>query len=127
MGDIVRDGEVVEITEPPRFGFGERVMARSIIRNDGTFNGLDVGVVIVNKGDLGYVRSIGTFLQQYYIYAVEWVEHGYQVGMRAKEMCTLDGLPDDIIEKLTPEAQAFIREAGKTNEQDATVEEGEPQ
>ncbi|WP_085314703.1 nitrogen fixation protein NifZ [Derxia lacustris] len=122
MGDIVRDSEVVEITEPPRFGFGERVMARSVIRNDGTFNGLDVGVVLVQKGDLGYVRSIGTFLQQYYIYAVEFVEHGYQVGMRAKEMCTLDGLPDEVIDQLSPEAQAFIRDAGKKQ-----VEEEEEQ
>ncbi|WP_028310394.1 nitrogen fixation protein NifZ [Derxia gummosa] len=113
MSDIVRDSEVVEITEPPRFGFGERVMARSVIRNDGTFNGLDVGVKIVDKGDLGYVRSIGTFLQQYYIYAVEFVDKGYQVGMRAKELCTLDGLPDEIIDQLSPEAQAFIRDAGK--------------
>lgn len=97
MGDINRDSDTVEIADPPRFTFGERVICRSTIRNDGTFAGKDIGHVLVKKGDIGYVRSIGTFLQQFYIYSVEWVGRGYQVGMRAKELCTLDGLPDEVL------------------------------
>ena len=42
------------------------------------------------KGEVGYVRDIGTFLQQFYIYAVEWVDSGTLVGMRAKELVSLD-------------------------------------
>ncbi len=30
--------------------------------------------------------SIGTFLQQYYIYAVEFTESGNRVGMKRKEL-----------------------------------------
>jgi nitrogen fixation protein NifZ len=56
--------------------------------------------VLVNKGDIGYVTSINTFLQQFYIYAVEFVETGVKVGMRAKEICTLDHLPPSVLEKL---------------------------
>ncbi|MFM2407076.1 MAG: hypothetical protein RL223_4956, partial [Pseudomonadota bacterium] len=56
---------------------------------------------LVHKGDIGYVRSIGTFLQQFYIYAVEFVDSGHQVGMRAKELCTLDNLPPEVIEQLS--------------------------
>ena len=97
MGDIVRDSETVELTGPPRFSFGERVICRSTVRNDGTFPGREVGDVLVKKGDIGYVRSIGTFLQQYYIYSVEWIGHNYQVGMRAKELCTLDDLPEEVL------------------------------
>lgn len=97
MSDINRDSDTVEIVDPPRFAFGERVICRSTIRNDGTFAGKDIGHVLVAKGDIGYVRSIGTFLQQFYIYGVEWVERGYQVGMRAKELCTLDGLPPEVL------------------------------
>lgn len=100
MGDINRDDDVIEIAEPPRFHFGERVMARSMIRNDGTFDGRDIGEVLVHKGAVGYVRSIGTYLQQFYIYAVEFTEYGYQVGMRAKELMTLDNLPPDILAQL---------------------------
>ncbi len=102
MADIVRDDDVIEIAAPPRFAMGERVLSRSVIRNDGTYTGKDIGEVLVRKGELGYVRSIGTFLQQFYIYAVEFVDSGVQVGMRAKELCTLDHLP--------PEVLALLRE-----------------
>lgn len=98
--NIVRDDDSVELVHPPRFAMGERVASRSVIRNDGTYCGHDIGAVLVHKGDVGYVRSIGTFLQQFYIYAVEFTESGHQVGMRAKELCTLDHLPDDVLARL---------------------------
>ena len=100
MADIVRDDDVIEVAEPPRFSFGERVIARSVIRNDGTYNGKDIGEVLVHKGEVGFVRSIGTFLQQFYIYAIEFVDSGHQVGMRAKELCTLDHLPPEVLAQL---------------------------
>ena len=100
MVDIARDDDVIEVAEPPRFHYGERVVSRSTIRNDGTFNGKDIGDVLVKKGDIGYVVSIGTFLQQFYIYAVDFPAHGYKVGMRAKELMTLDNLPDDVLAQL---------------------------
>ena len=100
MADIARDDDTVEIAHPPRFEMGERVASRSVIRNDGTYTGYDIGDVLVRKGDIGYVRSIGTFLQQFYIYAVEFTDSGHQVGMRAKELCTLDHLPDEVLAQL---------------------------
>ena len=48
--------------------------------------GVAVGDVIVTKGDIGYVRDIGTFLQRFYIYAVEFVDRGSIVGMRGREL-----------------------------------------
>lgn len=107
MVDIVRDDDVIEVAEPPRFSFGERVIARSVIRNDGTYNGKDIGEVLVNKGDIGYVVSINTFLQQFYIYAVDFIDTGHRVGMRAKELCTLDNLPDEVLEQLGVKAAAL--------------------
>ena len=100
MADINRDDDIVEIALPPRFAMGERVASRSVIRNDGTYNGHDIGAVLVQRGEVGYVRSIGTFLQQFYIYAVEFTDSGRQVGMRAKELCTLDHLPLDVMARL---------------------------
>lgn len=99
MSDIDRDSDIVEIAEPPRFDFGERVISRSMVRNDGTFAGREIGHLLVERGDVGFVRSIGTFLQRYYIYNVEWAGKGYQVGMRAKELCTLDALPPEVLER----------------------------
>jgi len=101
MADINRDDDVLEIALPPRFEMGERVISRSVIRNDGTYNGKDIGEVLVHKGEVGFVRSIGTFLQQFYIYAIEFVDSGHQVGMRAKELCTLDHLPPEVLAQLT--------------------------
>ena len=100
MPDIARDDDVIEIAQPPRFAMGERVISRSVIRNDGTYNGRDIGEVLVHKGEVGFVRSIGTFLQQFYIYAVEFIDSGHRVGMRAKELCTLDHLPDEVLAQL---------------------------
>ncbi len=100
MADINRDDDVIEIALPPRFAMGERVISRSVIRNDGTYNGKDIGEVLVAKGEVGFVRSIGTFLQQFYIYAVEFTDSGHRVGMRAKELCTLDHLPDEVLARL---------------------------
>lgn len=104
MADIARDDDVVEIAYPPRFRMGERVVSRSVVRNDGTYNGKDIGEVLVGRGEVGFVRSIGTFLQQFYIYAVEFVDSGQQVGMRAKELCTLDHLPEDVLAQLGDKA-----------------------
>lgn len=100
MADIARDDDTIEIALPPRFQMGERVISRSVVRNDGTYGGKDIGALLVNRGDVGFVRSIGTFLQQFYIYAVEFPESGHQVGMRAKELCTLDNLPEEVLAQL---------------------------
>ncbi len=109
MGDIARDDDSVEIAHPPRFGMGERVVSRTVIRNDGTYNGKDIGEVLVARGEVGFVRSIGTFLQQFYIYAVEFTGSGHQVGMRAKELCTLDHLPEEVLAQLGEKA-ALLKE-----------------
>lgn len=100
MGDIGRDSEVVELNDPPRFDFGERVISRYTIRNDGTYRGKDIGDVLVRKGDVGYVTSIGTFLQQYYIYAVEFPDTGHRVGMKTRELMSLDNLPAEVLDTL---------------------------
>ena len=104
MVDISRDGDEIELASPPRFAYGERVVARSVVRNDGTYNGRDIGEVLVHKGEIGYVININTFLQQFYIYAVDFVESGHRVGMRAKELCTLDRLPDEVLAQLGAKA-----------------------
>jgi nitrogen fixation protein NifZ len=84
--NIARDSEVVEINDPPAFNYGDRVRSKRTIRNDGTFGGKDIGEILVKKGDEGYVVSIGTFLQQFYIYGVDFPSYGYRVGMKRKEL-----------------------------------------
>lgn len=94
MAKISRDNNIVELSGEPLYTYGEKVISRLVIRNDGTYNGKEVGDVIAEKGDIGYVTSIGTFLQQYYIYGVDFFERGTVVGMRGKELCSYDFVED---------------------------------
>ncbi len=86
MSNISRDSDVVELNDPPVFDYGQKVRARRVVRNDGTFPGKDIGEILVKKGEEGYVTSIGTFLQQFYIYGVEFIASGNRVGMKRKEL-----------------------------------------
>jgi nitrogen fixation protein NifZ len=98
MSNIVRDSDVVELSAPPFFRFGEKVKAKRTIRNDGTYAGKEIGDVLATKGEEGYVVSIGTFLQQFYIYGVEFMQSGNRVGMKRKELepAVARGEDDDI-------------------------------
>jgi nitrogen fixation protein NifZ len=90
--------EEIEIRRPPVFKPGEKVQATRHIKNDGTYPRKEIGEILVRKGDVGYVRDIGTFLQQFYIYSVEWVDRGTLVGMRGREMMSLDAPKRDVVE-----------------------------
>jgi nitrogen fixation protein NifZ len=90
MAKISRDSDIIELDGPPLYDYGAKVVARFNIRNDGTFRGRDIGELLVQKGDVGYVASIGTFLQQYYIYGVDFYERGNLVGMRSRELLAFE-------------------------------------
>lgn len=87
---ISRDSDVIEIDRPPQFEYGQKVRSLMNVRNDGTFHGKEIGDVLVEKGEVGYVTSIGTFLQQFYIYGVDFYERGHIVGMKARELDTAE-------------------------------------
>ena len=106
---MAADDDGIEIDDPPRFTVGERVASRLAVRNDGTYAGKDIGAPLVSRGDIGYVRSIGTFLQQFYIYAVEFPGTGHRVGMRARELCSLDDLPAEVLQSLGERAAQLAR------------------
>jgi nitrogen fixation protein NifZ len=84
--DEMRKEQIVEINDPPQYEYGQKVRSKKNVRNDGTFMGSEIGDMLINKGDVGYINSIGTFLQQFYIYGVDFIERGRMVGMRAKEL-----------------------------------------
>lgn len=90
-----RDSDIVELDGPPAFTYGEKVRARKYVKNDGTFPLREIGEVLVHKGDVGYVTSIGTFLQQFYIYCVDFADRGCLVGMKGREIISLDQTGED--------------------------------
>lgn len=78
--------ETVELDLPPAFTVGDKVRSLRLIRNDGSYIGRKIGDELIAEGEIGYVRGIGTFLQRYFIYEVDFLERGLIVGMRAKEL-----------------------------------------
>ena len=83
---LARDSDEIELASDPRFEFGQEVCSCKHVRNDGTYPGKEIGDLLVRKGDVGYVKTIGTFLQQFYIYGVDFYEQGVIVGMKAREL-----------------------------------------
>jgi nitrogen fixation protein NifZ len=95
---ISRDSDEIELDGPPAFDYGEKVRSLKNVRNDGTFPGKDIGELLCNKGEEGYVVSIGTFLQQFYIYGVEFISTGYRVGMKRKELELVEAAADSLLD-----------------------------
>jgi nitrogen fixation protein NifZ len=74
----------------PRWDEGDAVRVTRNVRNDGTFPGVQIGDLLVRRGRVGHVRSIGTFLQDQIIYSVHFLDEGRVVGCREEELIGLD-------------------------------------
>lgn len=70
----------------PIYDYGDELRVTRNVRNDGSFPGKDKGDLLIRRGRTGFVRNIGTFLQDQIIYTVHFVEEGLQVGCREAEL-----------------------------------------
>jgi nitrogen fixation protein NifZ len=70
----------------PRFDYGDEVRVMRNVRNDGTFPGEPTGALLVPRGSVGYVRDVGTFLQDQIIYSIHFLEGHRLVGCREEEL-----------------------------------------
>ena len=69
-----------------QFQNGDEVRVIRNIRNDGTFPGRERGELLVRRGSIGFVRDIGTFLQDQIVYTIHFLEQDYVVGCREQEL-----------------------------------------
>jgi len=69
-----------------KFQQGDAVRVIRNIRNDGTFPGEEVGALLVRRGSVGYVRDLGTFLQDQIICSVHFLDGNRLVGCREEEL-----------------------------------------
>jgi nitrogen fixation protein NifZ len=74
----------------PEFDYGDEVRVLRHLRNDGTYPGLDRGRLLVRRGSVGYVRDLGTFLQDQIIYSVHFLAEDRLVGCREEELQAAD-------------------------------------
>ncbi len=70
----------------PKFEFGDAVRVIRNLRNDGTYPGEPTGRMLVRRGSVGYVRDVGTFLQDQLIYSVDFLDSKRMVGCREQEL-----------------------------------------
>ena len=96
----------------PKFEYGEAVRVVRNVRNDGTYPGEPTGRLLIRRGSVGYVRDVGTFLQDQIIYSVDFIEAGMQVGCREQELQLESDtwIPNrfEFREKVTPRIQLGI-------------------
>jgi len=83
----------VEVWGPPVFEKGDKVVSLRDVRNDGTFPGAKMGEVLIHKDEIGYVHSVGTYLNRYFIYGIDFIQSARLVGMRAAELKLLEKAP----------------------------------
>ncbi len=74
----------------PSFDYGDEVRVLRNVRNDGTYPGADTGTLLVRRGSTGYVRDVGTFLQDQIIYTVHFLDSDRVVGCREEELQPAD-------------------------------------
>ena len=83
------------------------------LRNDGTFPGTATGELLVRRGSVGFVRDVGTFLQDQLIYSVDFIDAGRMVGCREQELQPADApwVPTrfEFRDKVTPTLKLGIR------------------
>lgn len=79
-----------ELDHAPVFEPGDKVRALKGVRNDGTYPGVPMGGHLLQAGEIGYVKSVGTYLNRYWIYTVDFIGPGIKLGMRANELQDLE-------------------------------------
>lgn len=70
----------------PQYEYGAKVRVIRNVRDDGTFYGAAIGNLLVRRGSVGYVRDVGTFLQDQIIYSVHFLDEQKTVGCREEEL-----------------------------------------
>lgn len=70
----------------PLYDYGDEVRVLRNVRNDGTFPGQPTGSLLVRRGSTGYVRDVGTFLQDQIVYSVHFLDSDQIVGCREEEL-----------------------------------------
>lgn len=74
----------------PLYQYGDEVRVTRNVRNDGTYPGIETGAPLIRRGSVGYVQNIGTYLQEYTIYSVHFVEQDLLVGCKEEELLRAD-------------------------------------
>jgi nitrogen fixation protein NifZ len=79
--------------EEPKFRVGQKVKLAEDIVNDGTYPHAKIGTLMMPKESIGYIKSMGEFLQVIRVYEVHFVGSNMDVeivGCREHELVSVD-------------------------------------
>jgi nitrogen fixation protein NifZ len=87
-----------------KFGIGQKVKLIKEIVNDGTYPHSPIGTLMMPKDSIGYIKSVGEFLQVIRVYEVHFlgVEEAPVeiVGCRENELEAMEDYKDEVEEEL---------------------------
>ncbi|WP_258239403.1 nitrogen fixation protein NifZ [Arcobacter sp. LA11] len=90
--------------EKAKFGIGQKVKLIKEIVNDGTYPHSPIGTLMMPTGAIGYIRSVGEFLQVIRVYEVHFLgvdEAPVEiVGCREHELEAMEDYRDEVEEEL---------------------------
>ena len=89
--------------DKPKFGIGQKVKLLEDIKNDGTYPHAPIGTIMVQKDAIGYIKSIGEFLQVIRVYEVHFLDLNALievVGCREHELLAMEDYRDEVQEEL---------------------------
>jgi nitrogen fixation protein NifZ len=84
--------------EEPKFKLGQKVKLLQDIVNDGTYPHEKIGILMMPKESVGYIKHIGEFLQVIRVYEVHFLDTKTDlevIGCREHELEALDDGCDD--------------------------------
>ena len=94
--------------EEPKFAVGQKVRLVEDIVNDGTYPHAKIGTLMMPKGTIGYVKTMGDFLQVIRVYEVHFFGADMEVeivGCREHELESME--ESDYVDEVTLEMEAM--------------------
>jgi nitrogen fixation protein NifZ len=101
--------------DEPLFAIGQRVKLIKDIVNDGTYPHSKIGTLMMPEGSIGYIKSMGEFLQVIRVYEVHFLGSDMDVevvGCRENELTSMD---ENFVSEEELEREAFETHRKKMN------------
>lgn len=89
--------------EEQKFHIGQKVQLIEDIVNDGTYPHAPIGTLMMPKGSIGYVKTVGEFLQVIRVYEVHFFGSEMEVdivGCREHELEAMEAYVDEVAEEM---------------------------
>jgi nitrogen fixation protein NifZ len=91
-----------------KFSVGEKVQLVEDIVNDGTYPFAKIGDLMMPRGSVGYIKTMGDFLQVIRVYEVHFFGTDMEVEIIGCREHELESMEDDYIDEDTLDREAML-------------------